>query len=35
MLPDSNDDVATLRRELIMNELMTREKGIYRRGAGG
>lgn len=35
ILLDFNDDVATLRRELIMNGLMTREKGVYRRGAGG
>lgn len=28
-----HEDVATLRREMIMNHLMTRDKGVYRRAA--
>jgi hypothetical protein len=31
ILLDFNEDVATLRREMIDHGLMTREKGIYRR----
>ncbi len=31
ILLEYHEDVATLRREMIMNKLMTREKGIYRR----
>jgi hypothetical protein len=31
MLLDFHEDVATLRRELVDNELLEREKGIYRR----
>jgi len=31
ILLEFHEDVATLRREMIMNKLMTREKGIYRR----
>lgn len=33
ILLDYHEDVATLRREMIMNKLMTRDKGIYRRTA--
>lgn len=33
ILLDFNEDVATLRRELIDHGLLTREKGIYRRAA--
>jgi biotin operon repressor len=31
ILLEYHEDVATLRREMIMNKLMTREKGIYQR----
>jgi len=31
ILLEFHEDVATLRREMIMNKLMTREKGIYQR----
>lgn len=31
ILLDYHEDVATLRREMIMNKLMTRDKGIYQR----
>jgi len=31
ILLEFHEDVATLRREMIMNKLMTRERGIYQR----
>jgi hypothetical protein len=31
ILLEYHEDVATLRREMIMNKLMTRERGIYKR----
>jgi len=31
ILLEYHEDVATLRREMIMNKLMSREKGIYKR----
>jgi DNA-binding HxlR family transcriptional regulator len=35
ILLEFHEDVATLRREMIMNKLMTRDRGIYERiGAG-
>ena len=34
ILADHHDDFATLRRELIMSQLLGRENGVYRRIAG-